>query len=58
MFDFEQYMMSQGEGGVQWLLEQIERVDGVIPDSNMTLEERWDALNLQPPACEQQSSAA
>lgn len=56
MFDFEQYMMSQGEGSGQWLLEQIEQLEGVDPNTELSLEERWAVLQIDAPLRQQSAN--
>ncbi len=53
MLDFNKYLMRYGEFGVQAIIEQIERVDGIRRTTVMSLEERWEVLmretSPQPP---------
>ena len=44
MLDFHKYLMRYGEFGVQSIIEQIERAEGIRRTSVMTLEDRWNAL--------------
>jgi hypothetical protein len=44
MPDFDQYVMRHGESWVQWVIEGIERGDGVRANADASLEERWVAL--------------
>jgi len=44
MPDFEKYVARHGEGWVQHLVEQIERIEGIKYRIAIPLEERWSAL--------------
>lgn len=44
MPDYYKLMMRHGEFGVQAIVEQIERVEGIRRTTVMTLEERWAVL--------------
>lgn len=44
MPDFETYVARHGEGWVQHLIEQIERIEGIRYRMAVPLEERWSAL--------------
>jgi hypothetical protein len=57
MPDFHNFMMRHGEHGIQAIIEQIERYEGVRSRNNQTLEDRWDAL-MQKPAAAPSSLAA
>jgi hypothetical protein len=41
MLDFHKYLMRFGEHGVQAILENIERVEGIRYTSPVSLEDRW-----------------
>ncbi len=44
MLDFEKYIDRHGECGVQALIEQIERQDGIRASTDIPLQDRWNAL--------------
>lgn len=44
MLNFESLVARHSEFGVQALIEQMERYDGVRIRSDASLEERWEAL--------------
>jgi len=57
MPNYTEFMMRHGEFGVQALLEQIERQEGVvISQDNLSLEQRWETLMRE--ASMQQRQAA
>ena len=45
MPDFDDYVSRHGEAAAQWLIETLERVEGVRP-TLAALEERWTQLQL------------
>lgn len=49
MPDYHKYLMRHGEFGVQAIIEQIERSEGIRHTVIMTLEDRWSALMREPP---------
>jgi len=53
---FELVVRKYGECGVQAVIEQIERVEGIRSDSCVPLESRWMLL-MQPRATAQQLAA-
>lgn len=57
MMNFEKFILRHGEFGVQALVEQIERRDGIYNISTeLPLEDRWNAV--MQPLPEQQRLAA
>lgn len=50
MLDFDTYVARHGEPGVQTIIEQIERREGVRTsiDMPLSLEQRWDAIMRAP----------
>jgi hypothetical protein len=48
MPDFDKFVARHGEAGAQWLIENIERREGVSCVEFLPLEERWRALNRKP----------
>lgn len=44
MPDYDKFLMRHGVGWVQWLIEQIERTEGVCANTGLSLEDRWAAL--------------
>lgn len=58
MPDFHSYLMRHGEYGVQNLIEQIERREGIRPDTSVPLESRWAFLMQDPAAAPQHAWAA
>jgi hypothetical protein len=46
MLDFNMYLARHGEVGVQTIIEQIERREGIASsvETALTLEERWNAV--------------
>lgn len=44
MLDFHTYLMRYGEHGVQAILENIERSEGIRYESPVSLEIRWDKI--------------
>ena len=48
MPDYYEYMTRHGEFGVQAIIEQIERCEGIVANTNIPLEKRWAALMFQP----------
>jgi len=44
MPDFHKYLMRHGEHGVQAIIEQIERREGIKSREGASLEDRWQAL--------------
>jgi len=44
MLNYNEYLMRHGEFGVQAVIEQIERVEGISSDSCVPLESRWMLL--------------
>ena len=57
MPDFDEYMKTHEMGWVLWLVEQIERGDGVVPPLHATLEERWAYLQHNVPSNKQHAVA-
>jgi len=57
MLDFDRYLMRHGEFGVQAIIEQIERTEGVRHNRIIPLEDRWAAL-MAIPMAQPQSLAA
>jgi hypothetical protein len=53
MPNYKEFMMRHGEHGVQILVEQIERAEGVIARQQISLEQRWTALMQNVPAHQQ-----
>ena len=41
MLDFNEFLMRHGETGVQFIIEQIERLEGITARKQDTLEQRW-----------------
>jgi len=56
MLDFDTYLMRHGEFGVQAIIEQIERTEGVRHNRIIPLEDRWEAL-MQTPFVQQSCAA-
>ena len=56
MPNYEQFMMRHGEYGVQTIIEQIERIEGIRAHAVQSLEDRWAAL-MQPAFTEQRLAA-
>jgi len=54
MLSFDQYLMRHGEHGVLYIVEQVEKVDGIRYRGPVSLEDRWNVLfgesNLFPAA--------
>jgi hypothetical protein len=50
MLNFERYVASLGEFGVQDIIERIERYEGIRTDRNIPLEDRWNDLMQSIPA--------
>jgi hypothetical protein len=44
MPNFDTYVARHGEYGVQAIVEGIERREGIRFESNVSLQDRWDAL--------------
>ena len=44
MLDFHKYLMRYGEHGVQAILENIERNEGVRHENPVSLESRWNKI--------------
>ena len=44
MLDFHQYLMRYGEYGVQAIVENIERQEGISHNSPVSLEQRWEKI--------------
>jgi hypothetical protein len=44
MLDFHKYLMRYGEHGVQALVENIERVQGIRHEKPLPLEHRWNTV--------------
>jgi len=58
MPDYYEFLMRHGEFVVQDLVESMERVAGIVANSNLPLEQRWEALMFQPVLPELQFTAA
>ncbi|MDD4600968.1 MAG: hypothetical protein PHQ46_07915 [Negativicutes bacterium] len=58
MPDFHKYVMRHGESWAQYIIEQIERVEGIRSDNGVSLEQRWAALRFQSILPESQRTAA
>lgn len=58
MLDFHKYLMRHGEFGVQSIIEQIERVEGIRSRTDVPLESRWAALMQAASAQQPQRLAA
>jgi len=51
MLDYKQYLARHGEHGIQAIIEQVERCEGVRGNTTIPLEERWMRVmqdNAQP----------
>lgn len=48
MPDFHKFMMRHGEASIQYILEQIERNEGIHPGNGKTLEDRWSVAMREP----------
>jgi len=44
MPDFKKFVMRHGEHSVQFIIEQIEKVEGIKYGQSALLEDRWDAI--------------
>ena len=44
MPNYEEYLMRHGENWLQFIVEQIERVEGIVSNRNVSLERRWATL--------------
>ena len=44
MPDYQKFMMRHGEHSVQFIVEQIEKVEGIKYGPSALLEDRWDAI--------------
>ncbi|MDE1902044.1 MAG: hypothetical protein KGI37_10445 [Alphaproteobacteria bacterium] len=53
MLNFDQYVMRHGEFGVQAIIEQIERSEGIHPNTCIPLEKRWESLMRPANDCSQ-----
>lgn len=49
MLDFNEYIARHGESGVQDIIEKIERREGISPNREVPLEERWSAIMFRDP---------
>lgn len=58
MPNYYQFLMRHGEFVVQDLIERMERVAGVVANTNLPLEQRWASLMFQPISPEPQPTAA
>lgn len=47
--DYETYLARHGESGVQDIIEKIERREGISPNREVPLEERWSAIMFRDP---------
>ncbi|MDE1900956.1 MAG: hypothetical protein KGI37_04835 [Alphaproteobacteria bacterium] len=45
MPDYNKYLMTHGESWILYIVEQIERVDGIVVDGVVSLEDRWNAVS-------------
>jgi len=57
MLDFHKYLMRYGEHGVQALVENVERLQGIRHEKPLPLEHRWNQA-MQPNTTEQTTKAA
>jgi hypothetical protein len=57
MPDFETYVARHGEFGVQAIIENIERKEGIRHADVLPLEQRWNTL-MQKTTCEHSGLAA
>ncbi|MDD3183654.1 MAG: hypothetical protein PHD48_12760 [Alphaproteobacteria bacterium] len=48
MPDFHNFIMRHGEFVAQYIIEQIERIEGICSDNSVSLEQRWAALKNEP----------
>lgn len=44
MPDYDEYLMRHSENWLQFIVEQIEHVEGIVANKNVPLEHRWAAL--------------
>jgi hypothetical protein len=58
MPNYTEFMMRHGEFGVQRVIEQIERAEGIVARKQDTLEQRWAALMKSAPSKNSQDLAA
>jgi hypothetical protein len=56
MLNFERYVASLGEFGVQDIIERIERYEGIRSNRDISLEDRWNML-MQCASMQQQMAA-
>jgi hypothetical protein len=50
MLNFEQYLARYNEFGVQAIIENLERYEGIRANITISLEERWNALMQDSPS--------
>ena len=48
MTDFHNFMMRHGEASIQYIVEEMERNQGVFSATPKSLEDRWNAIMQEP----------
>lgn len=57
MPNYQDYVMRHGEAGVLYIIEQIERLEGIRHIHLPSLEERWHALDIPAGSMERRLAA-